>query len=99
MVGGGWVLDFTRLMLISTQVEAVLEVEVFVNIGSMKTGIWPFKAIFSHLLLKNGHLVAKGFQKKSSGTKAFNQKKPPAKRPTQIKRLVAFSHTHLTDLS
>ena len=28
MVGGGWVLDFTRLMLISTQVEVVVEVGV-----------------------------------------------------------------------
>ena len=27
-VGGGWVLDFTRLMLISTQVEVVVEVGV-----------------------------------------------------------------------
>ena len=26
--GGGWVLDFTRLMLISTQVEVVVEVGV-----------------------------------------------------------------------
>ena len=28
VVGGGWVLDFTRLMLISTQVEVVVEVGV-----------------------------------------------------------------------
>ena len=27
-VGGGWVIDFTRLMLISTQVEVVVEVGV-----------------------------------------------------------------------
>ena len=30
---GGWLLDFTRLMLISTQVEAV--VEVGVELGNM----------------------------------------------------------------
>ena len=35
MVGGGWgVLDFTRLMLISTQVEVV--VEVGVELGNLK---------------------------------------------------------------
>jgi len=34
-VGGGWVLDFTRLMLISTQVEVV--VEVGVELGNTMT--------------------------------------------------------------
>ena len=34
MVVGGWVLDFTRLMLISTQVEVV--VEVGVELGNME---------------------------------------------------------------
>ena len=27
-LGGGWVLDFTRLMLISTQVEVVVDVDL-----------------------------------------------------------------------
>ena len=34
MVGGGWLLDFTRLMLISTQVGVV--VEVGVELGKME---------------------------------------------------------------
>ena len=34
-VVGGWVLDFTRLMLISTQVEVV--VEVGVELGNMRS--------------------------------------------------------------
>ena len=33
MVGGGWVLDFTRLMLISTQVEFGVELGNFLNHG------------------------------------------------------------------
>ena len=32
-VGGGWVLDFTRLMLISTQVEVVVEVGVELDLS------------------------------------------------------------------
>ena len=34
--GGGWVLDFTRLMLISTQVEVVVEVGVELGNNSNK---------------------------------------------------------------
>ena len=33
MVGGGWVLDFTRLMLISTKVEVGVELGNFLNHG------------------------------------------------------------------
>ena len=36
VLGGGWVLDFTRLMLISTQVEVV--VEVGVELGKIDAG-------------------------------------------------------------
>ena len=34
---GGWVLDFMRLMLISTQVEVVFEVELDKNVEQLKT--------------------------------------------------------------
>ena len=43
MVCGGWVLDFTRLMLISTQVEVV--VEAVVELGNVDSKTWLGKGM------------------------------------------------------
>ena len=44
-MGAGWVLDFTRLLLISTQVEAV--VEVGVELGKKDAGTENYMSILN----------------------------------------------------
>ena len=52
VLGGGWVLDFTRLMLISTQVEVV--VEVGVELGNSKMPLKSLCLMVKTFLIANG---------------------------------------------
>ena len=45
MVGGGWVLDCTRLMLISTQVEVVVELKLELSLAKTRNDLCAMKQI------------------------------------------------------